>query len=1506
MNKIHRVLWNKNTLTFVAVAETAKSAGKGAKGATDCNAAGTLASGAEGGIGAAFHLGLKSLLTAFAGAGLCWSAAFAQHVAPTQLPTGGQVMAGTAKITQIDALMAITQSSQRAAINWQSFNVGSQAKINITQPSSSSVLLNRILGNSASQIYGQINANGQVIMSNPSGVYFSPTATVDVHSFTATTHGISDTDFMAGIMKFNRNGATGKIVNDGQISAALGGYVALLAPEVRNGGLVVAKLGTVALAAGDSFELEFNKQNSLTNILVSPATMATLVENGHAVQAPGGLIILSAQAANQLQSGVVKNSGSLQATGFVNNGGVIRLSASRKIENTGTITADAAPGSKGKGGDIVLIADFSNPDSTAIIGGTLSAKGGDLGGDGGFVETSGSKVSIQDDAKVITLAPKGKTGTWLVDPTDFTISSGTGNQVTNGTASGIGATTLQNSLATSDVSITTNNTAGTDSGDLNVNAAVSWSANTTLSLSAYRDVNVNAAISATGTSSGLNITSKVGPGTGTINLGANITTGGDQTYNGSVVVNGTDIALSSTTGGLSIVGGVSVGTVGAGKLTITSATASNVSDAMTGSLQLVKAGAGTLTLIGNNTFTGGTTVSAGTLEIGNGTTGGTSFTGNIVNSGVVNFNLSAATTIAYSNIISGTGSLTKLGAGTLSLSGANTYSGGTTFSAGTLKAGSATALGTGAVAIGSSGVLDLTYSGTVSLGSTLSMSSGAAITNSVNTSNLSVAGTSSLVGNINTAGNQTYTGAVTLSGNTTLTTLDTSQVNTNGTITFGGAVDGTASGAQSLTVTSGTGAVSFGSTVGNTAALSSITISGGATSTEQTTTLGGNVTTSGNQSFGGNLTLDANTVLTSTANSGNGSVTIAGAVNSTSVGGVSSGIIEFLGSGYWGLSTTNGSTWAYYLSNSTGKTYQSSISVGSANYISTLASNSSLPSILYSSGNYSWNPATTATVSYLVVGGGGGGSSGGGGGGGVLQSTSMSASSAVTYAITVGAGGAGSSSIGTLNGTNGGNSSITGSGLTSVIAYGGGGGSRGAFQNVTAGSDGSSGGGGGSQSTPASPGGAAIYGSQGFAGGATNNASFTAGGGGGAGSVGGAGTSTAGGSGGSGVLGNISTSLSATTSNYFGGGGGGGTYYGTSAGANIQGTGGSGGGASSGKTTTNAGITNSGGGGGGQCFTSCSGLGGAGGSGIVALSGSLLNLFTQNSYSLTIKSGTGAAQISGSVSNLTALDINSKSASNLVSGAIGGSAALSYNSAVGYTGSSGATGVLNLAGTNTYTGGTTVSGGTLQAGSTTAFGGASGALTVNTGAVLDLNGKALANANSLSLNGTGISAGGALKNSSVTGATYAGLVALGSNSSIVGDTGTIALSNVGNLTGAFALTLGGTQGGSVASIIGTDTGTLVKEGAGTWTLAGANTYSGGTTISAGTLKAGSATAFGTGVVGVTSGATLDLNGQTMTSTGVLTLNGTGISSGGALKNSSVTGATYAGLVALGSNSSIVG
>ena len=115
---------------------------------------------------------------------------------------------------------------------------------------------------------------------------------------------------------------------------------------------------------------------------------------------------------------------------------------------------------------------------------------------------------------------------------------------------------------------------------------------------------------------------------------------------------------------------------------------------------------------------------------------------------------------------------------------------------------------------------------------------------------------------------------------------------------------------------------------------------------------------------------------------------------------------------------------------------------------------------------------------------------------------------------------------------------------------------------------------------------------------------------------------------------------------------------------------------------------------------------------------------------------------------------------------------------------------------------------------------------------------------------------------------------------------------------------------TISGIIGLGTGTgwgITKAGLGTLLLSGANTYTGATTISAGTLKLGASTsALGTiaGITSVTTGAVLDLNGFVLSTAEPLTLNGTGISNGGALINSTATGVTYNGAITLGSPSSI--
>lgn len=240
------------------------------------------------------------------------------------------------------------------------------------------------------------------------------------------------------------------------------------------------------------------------------------------------------------------------------------------------------------------------------------------------------------------------------------------------------------------------------------------------------------------------------------------------------------------------------------------------------------------------------------------------------------------------------------------------------------------------------------------------------------------------------------------------------------------------------------------------------------------------------------------------------------------------------------------------------------------------------------------------------------------------------------------------------------------------------------------------------------------------------------------------------------------------------------------------------------------------------------------------------------------------------------------------------------------------TGVLVFAGHNSYTGSTTVSAGTLRLGSAgggtnTPLGTTGGITTISgAGSALDLNGFTLGTAEALTLSGA--LATGALQNNSSNAVSYSGQITLGAASTIIANYGDINITNGGNITGnTFGLTIGGAGNGTLYSNLNTTTGTLVKNGFGLWTIyGGASTYTGLTTISAGTLKLGSAgsgsnTPLGTsaGGVTVTSGAIFDLNGFTLaTSEAIGSLSGTGLASRGALINTSNNSISFAGSIAL--------
>lgn len=179
---------------------------------------------------------------------------FGLLLAPPALarPEGGSVIAGEATIVSGPGPTDINQSSQSAIIHWNSFNVGVTESVNFNQPDASSVTLNRVVGADPSQVMGRIYAPGKVFLLNPNGVFFGPSALIQVGSFVASTLDMTDEDFQQGhynlLQNFDRE--LGAIVNRGTIHVGgNGGTVALVAPVVDNQGGIFSGGGKVLIKA---------------------------------------------------------------------------------------------------------------------------------------------------------------------------------------------------------------------------------------------------------------------------------------------------------------------------------------------------------------------------------------------------------------------------------------------------------------------------------------------------------------------------------------------------------------------------------------------------------------------------------------------------------------------------------------------------------------------------------------------------------------------------------------------------------------------------------------------------------------------------------------------------------------------------------------------------------------------------------------------------------------------------------------------------------------------------------------------------------------------------------------------------------------------------------------------------------------------------------------------------------------------------------------------------------
>ena len=892
----------------------------------------------------------------------------------------------------------IDQTSNNAIIDWRSFSIGTGELVNFNQPGAASSTLNRVTSNEASVLEGQLTANGRVFLVNPNGVLISSTAQINVGGLVATTSNIANKNFMAGKYEFDQAGKpAASIVNQGHITVRDAGLAAFVAPSVRNSGVIEARLGKVSLASGNKFTLDLYGDN-LVKLAVDDSVAASLpgarVDNTGKIIADGGTVTLTAVAARGIVDNLINVGGTIEArTASMQNGKIVLGGAGGTVQVSGTLDASGrgagetggtievlgntvglrsgakldASGDAG-GGTILVGGNFHGAGlepkaRTTIVesgakiaadavtkgdggkvavwsekltgfAGSISARGGAKGGNGGFVETSSRQDLTAVGGSVDTRAPDGHIGTWLLDPHNITIATGGGatlplafgttpsSDVTidpatlNAAASNV---TLQ---ANNDITVSNNiglTTAGAgltlqagrsvllNANITTTNGGVAIVANETAAngvVNANRDAGSANITMAAGTSistgnAPISLTLSTGAGltnntSGNITLGSLTTTGAITVANNGPTAGG---GISQNAGSALTAGGASsftdASTNGAIALT-------NAGNALTGAVTLGTAGAGGNASLTNNAATtlaastigGNLTVTdtAGNLgQSGALTVGGTSTFTNTANNGTITLtNVGNALTGAVSLNTTGAGgdaSLTNDAAGGTAL-GASTIGGNLTVSAqqaDLTQSGALTVGGTSSFTVASPAFATIVltnannaFTGAVTLIDG-SVSGDVSLTNNAATgttlANSFVTGRNLVV--VNTQGNLAQTGALVVSGTSSFTNAQANTTITlaNAANSFLGAVSLSTSGAggNASLINNHLGTVLGASTVGGNLSV---------TSSQGNLTQTGALSVAGSASF---TASSANTTITLT-NAGN-QMTGTVALNTTGAGG---------------------------------------------------------------------------------------------------------------------------------------------------------------------------------------------------------------------------------------------------------------------------------------------------------------------------------------------------------------------------------------------------------------------------------------------------------------------------------------------------------------------------------------------------------------------------------------------------------------------------------------------
>lgn len=554
LNHVYRLVWSKLQQAWVAVAETTRAHGK---------------SSVNGQVSESKATATSSVLDASLTSSTKWrfvvASAFAAAVMPFSSIADTNVVAGVVAgdLTVKDISATQTQYTHTANVNivdFYKFGVMKGHQLDVVMPDSARALY-RVIGNSRSEIMGTLNSNGSLFLINQNGVLFGKGSEVNVGNIVASSMDISNDDFVKGNYRFVAGSILGSVENQGVIKAKNEGYIVLLGNSVDNSGTLVASNGSVVLGSAKEATLDFFGNGLVKAKLSGDALQATIKNSGN-IYADGGLV----QMATNARSAAINISGIVEANQLVERDGMIRLEGgdNAKVQVTGQLIAKGqsttggtievtgeqvallngavldASGDTG-GGKVLVGGDYQgkndavyNSRTTYIAQGAtikadalhqgdggkivvwandltryygnISAQGGAISGNGGFVEVSG-KQNLAFIGKVNVGAENGTGGTVLLDPETI-------NLINGGSAVG------DNATGTPDVAFADN--AG---GTTNVDVA-GVTGFDELFLQATKDINVNATLTMTNLLGNIRFEAN-----NDINVNANVTAG---LLNGSV------------------------------------------------------------------------------------------------------------------------------------------------------------------------------------------------------------------------------------------------------------------------------------------------------------------------------------------------------------------------------------------------------------------------------------------------------------------------------------------------------------------------------------------------------------------------------------------------------------------------------------------------------------------------------------------------------------------------------------------------------------------------------------------------------------------------------------------------------------------------------------------------------------------------------------------------------------------------------------------------------------